>query len=458
MELQLLYVHGSHIGYARLGTCLAEALDNLGVDIYDRLDEKGEQEVAMPTPRSLIEEQGDRRFKRCNVVCWVSTPGHARGWWEGQAAACFTMYETMELPESFRESIHAFDTVIVPSDQNVELFSRYHRNVRKVPLGVDPEVWHYQERKAPEAEFRFLIGGSGARKGTDLAYKAFQALWGKDGSWGDGPTPRLVMKQPKPEDFYGQRVSIVGGRLSAEEEVALYAGAHCYLQPSRGEGFGLQPLQAIAQGCPTILTDAHGHADFAQHGWPLTAVASPAAYFIHGPSGDWWEPNFDELCDQMRWIYDHYDEATQIAKVESAKARERFTWAKTADAFLDALGRERLYVPYGGSGEWYAPTARLYQMRLTTAWRCEVADVAYQFQKGEDYWQSADLKRIAFEAGILDPACCYGEDSGLAPMQVAKLGKYQAQHEHCELCGQRLGSGVTKADEEFAALEAAAHA
>jgi glycosyltransferase involved in cell wall biosynthesis len=463
-ELTMLFVHSKTLGYGRLGVELAQALDNLGVDIYGRIEEHQTDEVPNLGPKFLIEQEGDRRFKRTNVVAWVSTPTHARGWWDGQIPVIFSMWEATEIPESFRENIHAFDTVIVPSDQNVELFSRYHDNVRKVPLGVDTEWWHYRERKAPTTEFRFLIGGSGPRKGTDVAHAAFQKLWGKDGSWGDGPAPRLIMKQPKPEDFYGKRVSIITGRLSAEDEVALYADAHCYLQPSRGEGFGLQPLQAIAQGCPTILTDAHGHANFAQHGWPLSTTMSKAGSFIYGDAGQWWEPSLDDLCDQMRWIYDHYADACQIAKVESAKARERFTWENSANAFLDAIGRDRLYAPYSGSGKWVEPEVRLYHLRVNTAWAADVAGTQYHFLPGIDYWEPADIKRLLYEAALLDPACLNATATdgaefthGLSLEQVTKLDKYRAEHAYCGTCNQRLGSGVKRADEEFAALEAAAN-
>ena len=59
-----------------------------------------------------------------------------------------------------------------------------------------------------------------------------------------------------------ERIHLMTGKLTSEEEVALYSMCHVYVQPSRGEGFGLRPLQAIAQGCPTIATNAHGHAAF----------------------------------------------------------------------------------------------------------------------------------------------------------------------------------------------------
>jgi len=46
------------------------------------------------------------------------------------------------------------------------------------------------------------------------------------------------------------------GALSAEERIALYHTAVCSVAPSRYEGFGLTPLEAMASGVPVIAADA----------------------------------------------------------------------------------------------------------------------------------------------------------------------------------------------------------
>jgi glycosyltransferase involved in cell wall biosynthesis len=323
-ELTLGWVHSKTMGYGRYGSYLAETLTSLGVDVHADF----EQETA-PT----------------NVVCWVSVPTHAQGWWSGQIPTISTMWESSRLPEGFRDTIHEFDTIIVPSWHNVELFSKFHPNVKFVPLGIDPERWHYVPRQAPGRDFRFLIGGSGSRKGLDLAVRAFKAVfatWPKD-----GPVPRLILKAPRGDtevngvSTFGDRIEIVSGKLDADAEVALYEGAHCYLQPSRGEGFGLQPLQAIAQGIPTILTNAHGHESFAHLGLGIGSKMSTADYFVFGDAGEWWEPSLEDLCEQMWAVYNDYA-AHEAKAFDSARVvAAHWTWERTGHQFLDALGRDR---------------------------------------------------------------------------------------------------------------------
>lgn len=431
MELNLNYVHSMSMGYGRAGVSLANALEEMGVDVYDD----------MPMPDSYRRTHEHNRGAKqglCNVVAWVSTPAHARGWWQGQHPVLLSMWEAQRLPESFRSKLHEFQTIIVPSHHNQELFSNYHDNVKMVPLGVDPADWFFQPRKPPVMFFDFLIGGSGLRKGTDLAYKAFRKTfdtWPKD-----GPIPRLIFKNPRREDFYGDRIEVIGGKISAEAEIDLYAQAHCYLQPSRGEGFGLQPLQAMAQGCPTILTAAHGHDSFAHLGRGISAGASKSAYFIYGDAGNWWEPSLDELCDQMRWVYDNYDLACVEARASAEVIADQFTWAHTAAGFVQAVGPDEFCKSAPSLTNWHETEEKRYLVVTNKDWACDIAGRMYQFKRGEEYWHVPEVKRILFEAELLDPRCLEQdtEDLGITPEQLARLPEYKTNHSHCLTCGQPL--------------------
>jgi glycosyl transferase family 4 len=437
-ELVYFHVHSTSMGYGRMGVSVAAALRDASVNVFD--------DQPMPAIHRKPHERNEgSRSKRTNVVAWASVPTHMRGYWDDQYRVCQTMWESGRLPESFRDTLHEFDLIVVPSYHNLELFSRYHDNVAFVPLGVDPAVWHYEPRTQPTDRFSFLIGGSGPRKGTDLAWRAFQAVFGKEGSWSSGPVPYLRMKSPKGGEFRAPRVEVISGRISAEAEVDLYATSHCYLGPSRGEGFGLQPLQALAQGCPTVLTAAHGHDSFAHLGLGLGSKRAQSAYFVYGEAGEWWEPDFDELCDHMRWVYDHYDDALAHAAAASMVVAEEFTWARTAAGFVEAIGPERLEVPYSGNGSWVQPQRLCYEVVTNRNWMCEIAGSAYHFIAGQTYLEQADIKRVLWEAGVLDPVCTVGDDTGLHPSQLPIDAS--ASRSYCGTCGQRLGSQPTKADD-----------
>lgn len=401
-EITVFRVRSEQIGYGRLGVYLADEIAKQGIHVYDEIAEAPHNFV-LDNP-AAYEAFGPKAPSQglSEIVLWVSVPSHARGWWEGQKPCLFSMWETTHLPTSFRENMHEFDTVIVPSVQNLEMFSQYHKNVHYVPLGVDTERWHYVERTMPTTRFTFLTSGRGQRKATDLTYKAFRKVF-PDGSWPkDMPTPYLVLKSPRPEDYYGERIETVTGYIPSEAEVSLYANAHCYLGPSRGEGFGLQPLQALAQGLPTILTNAHGHASFAHLGMGLDTTPSKAGYFVFGDSGGWWEPDFDQLCEYMEYVYYNYAECVQRAK-ENAPLAAEFNWERCANGVLDAIGRERL-VPLKKAGEWHEPIGKLYKVVLVRDHTIDIGGYIRFFKKGEEYRVSADTKRIMFDAGLIDVA------------------------------------------------------
>lgn len=434
-QLNLAYLHSDALGYGRAGIELAKSLDRMGVTVYDKL-------LGAHPEHDLWNEGRDEGVAA--TACWFSYPTHAMGWYENQYAAVFTMWETSHLPETFRGVLDNFDQIIVPSQQNVELFGLWHPNVTYVPLGIDPDRWTPTKRQDNDCYFRILTSGSGPRKGVDLVQKAFDAVF-PDGGWGSGPIPLLQIKSQKSGPRSGPRTETIIGRISSEDEVALYEQAHVYIQMSRGEGFGLQPLQAIAQACPTILTDAHGHEAFAQYGMGVSAKlehnTKAGGYFSFGESGDWWEPNFDELCDWLIYTYDNYDDVKRDAWDAALLASNRFTWDNTAAAFCDVFPAgqlEQTIVP----GRYREVKQRYYRVATTEVRMMEIAGTVHRFEPGRDYWEPADIKRFMFDAQWLDPSCLMEFDSGLTQEQVDRLPEYASHHEFCPHCKQQYNSGT----------------
>jgi glycosyltransferase involved in cell wall biosynthesis len=442
-------VHGENIGYARAGSKLAEELGKRDITVWD--DDGFYEESLLPQSQMLLRGRDTDGHTAppspTNTLCYVSVPTHMTGYWDTQYKSIITMWEAKAMPESFRENFHDFDMIIVPSKQNLELFSQFHDNVQLMYLGVDPEQWHYRPVTSPGVEFRFLISGRGSRKGNDIAFEAFRRVFPRGNPLHGGPVPKLIMKAYRPEGkYYAPGVEPLAGKLTPEEELELYEDIHCYVQPSRGEGFGLQPLQAIAMGRPTILTNAHGHESFANLGIPISAGSSKADYFIYGDAGEWWEPNIDEVCEAMYDVYTNYEPHAFRAMQNSYEAVKKFNWKNTADRFVELLG-DQMAAPYTGRGVRVRSTEkRLYKITVNQAYDGEVTGRSLHFEPGKVYYDFADVKRIFFDVGILSQECLEEIDHGLAPEQVRQLDVYKAHEAYCRTCGQMLNSGVKKSD------------
>jgi glycosyltransferase involved in cell wall biosynthesis len=106
---------------------------------------------------------------------------------------------------------------------------------------------------------------------------------------------------------------VFADRVSHEELVAWYRGAVCLVQPSRHEGFGLPPLEAMACGCPVIASSAGA----------LPEVVGDAG-IVYGEPDD-----VDSLTRELSRIVSSAAERRRRARAGLERAAE-MTWERTA--------------------------------------------------------------------------------------------------------------------------------
>jgi hypothetical protein len=376
-----------HTGYGRMSVEVARALTSIGVNVT--------------------------RDPAADVL-FCTVPPLCRAWLAGQRLHLLTMYETTKVPTEFRNLVD-FDTIFVPCEENRRAFADWHPNVVRVPLGIDPIRWRWRPRPT-SGPFTILTSGHEYRKGADLAVQAFLR------AFAGVPEVRLIVKMPKPLEWFkapaDPRVQMVTGYLSAGEEVDLYASAHVYLGLSRGEGFGMMPLQAIAQGCPTVMSGCSGHTEFATYASAIVGCdLEPAIHYtLYGEAGDWWEPRVDEAVDALRDVYANYTGHQAAMWLASIEARERFTWNRTAMQIVDRIGP---LGPYEGSGETRRRREALFPIQVTRHVQAEIGPHTIDYHPGTEYWNTADVKRVLHDAGyILDGT--YDDPRMILPERTAR--------------------------------------
>jgi glycosyltransferase involved in cell wall biosynthesis len=309
------------------------------------------------------------------------------------------MYESDTLPCGLHENIHEFEAVLVPSRQCVEMFSRVHPHVFQVPLGISPTEWPQEERPPFDGFFNVFMPGQGQRKGTDVAFRVFQTAFPKNVKF--DPEPHLLIKGILDDGFSDERMEKRLGVISTDEERTFYRAAHVSLNLSRGEGWGLMPMQSISMGIPTILSNAHGHAEFAYLGLGVPCTKVPAGVFLYGDSGQWWEPDFDTAVDLLRDVYHNYDAHRELARRNALACHEEFSWDRSAQALMAVVG-DSDFIPRGLP---YYATARLFLLRVTRYVDPAIAGVHYEFERNHDYYVPADVRRVLQDAGYLEESC-----------------------------------------------------
>lgn len=111
------------------------------------------------------------------------------------------------------------------------------------------------------------------------------------------------------------------GRLSDEEVAGLLRHARALVFPSLYEGFGIPPLEAMLAGCPVLASDIP----------PVREVCGQAAWFF--------DPRDAQALAGLV-VRATKDEAGLRALSEQGSVRSRhFTWARSAQALLDVVGR-----------------------------------------------------------------------------------------------------------------------
>lgn len=295
-------------------------------------------------------------------VVFALRPNLIKGWMSGQKPALLTMWETNWLPPEFSEYLHHFDVVVVPSLHNMDLFSQYHDNVHVITLAVDRSIYYPVERPDND-KFKILCGGSEwYRKGLDVVLDVFQELKLPDCELHIKIVPPYL-SAPANLDF--PNVVIHKRWMTPEQEADLMRSSDVFVSVSRGEGFGLMPLQAISAGVPTIISDAHGHREFSDlASYRIATTSQPTNCGTWKDMGDWDEPDRDQLKEAIVDCYRRRSEIREKA-VEVAPQAGWFNWDTSAKQLLSAV--KPTGVKVSGKFEHLEPTCQVVVNRRVQA-------------------------------------------------------------------------------------------
>ncbi|MFN8502560.1 glycosyltransferase [Kouleothrix sp.] len=287
----------------------------------------------------------------------VYAPGDRFSKNSGRYRVGFTMLETDRLPASWVEQANQMDEVWTPTEWGAAVFraSGVARPVHVIPLGVDAA--RFRPAAQPRARLRertiFLsVFEWGERKGWDVLLRAWRAAFRPTDDVLlllkidcrmplPNPLRELARALPDPHPPVGL---IYNQPLSGAQLIELYQGADCFVLPTRGEGWGMPVLEAMACGLPAIATDWSGQTTFlnARNGYPLPTrgLAPTGSEATHYRGAQWAEPDGDALVELLRQAA--RDEAGRRALGQAARQEaERWPWARGVAAVaarLQAIG------------------------------------------------------------------------------------------------------------------------
>lgn len=264
----------------------------------------------------------------------------------GRPRVGWSMLEVTGLPPAWVDGANSMDEVWVPAAFNVETFrnSGVRVPIRQMALGVDTDYFHPRiAGHHPSNRFVFLsVFEWGERKAPELLLEAYTSEFKASDDVllllsvvNRDPVVdvhREVAKLDLPQT--APVVVMVNPGFESYQMGALYRSADCFVLPTRGEGWGMPVLEAMACGLPAIVTDWSGPADFLHDdvGYPLRveAMVPARARCPYYAGFEWAEPDAEHLRSLMRDVYEDPERAKAKGAAAAIEVGARYSWEQVA--------------------------------------------------------------------------------------------------------------------------------
>ncbi len=280
------------------------------------------------------------------------------------ALALFFWEESHVPAKTVRLLARGFDGIISPTQVVTHALIDSGLNIPVATIGQPADLTPYTalaaSRRPRKGVATFLhVSSSFRRKGVDVLL----AAWAR--AFTSTDDVRLVIKTfPNPHNDVEQQVAalsaanpqlatieIVNRDALAEEMPDFYAAADVMVLPSRGEGYNLPALEAMAAGLPLIVTGHGGHRDFCGPGEARMIAYRFARSESHvgGSHSLWVEPDVDDLARALREQIDPAEAPAIEARrrqaiVAAAEESDPDAWLRRQAAMISDL----LTKPNGG--------------------------------------------------------------------------------------------------------------
>lgn len=268
----------------------------------------------------------------------------------------YSMFESDSLsPHWVYELNKNYDAVVVPDSNLIPI---YQNSGVTIPLFVVPLAVNYGEALTQEIKTQahpvFTFADFGAmidRKNTIKVLEAFKL------AFGDRKDVKLILSSRGSEDLHRQKIvefitenqmdnidySITKKDTKTYND--LFNQVDCYVSLSKGEGYSVQPREAMARGIPVIATDAIAQKTIADSGLVkgIHADIRKPAFYYDGEAmvGHNFDVDVNLAAQAMLDVYNNYSK--YLANAQAAREwAKQYTYENIKPLFINMVKPKKI--------------------------------------------------------------------------------------------------------------------
>jgi|GEM_PF-5806466 len=363
VELELYGVLHDHSGYAVHTRAVARKLITKGFTVR-LVSYNNTKSLPFPDLEPYRKTKLSNRFPRIRIIMLPPHPVYQRN----RYVILYTMMETRSIHPGVIKRCLTADEVWTPNPHNYNQFvSHLPKNipVHFMPEGTDPALFKPNGGKAFDRNgYDFIACSVFAwqwRKGPDILLRAwFKAFNEHDNACliirssvlavNKSDSRRIISEyiQTAKNEFPNKKtapVKIIEEKIPAEDLPRLYRSCNCFVLPTRGEGWCLPALDAMACGCVPIVTNTGGLSAFCtpsnsvllNPGQPTNFVPDEFRLMNFFDNQTFDNPRVDDLANALKKAYNKPRLLKSLSKRGIRDAHNNWSWNVSLDPIVHRI-------------------------------------------------------------------------------------------------------------------------
>jgi glycosyltransferase involved in cell wall biosynthesis len=310
------------------------------------------QRSGVRSPGRILLYEETLPFERCdNFFPNLQLPERNKN----QIRLAYTMSESTRLSSGRVDIINQFDAILVPDGYLIKCYreSGVKVPIFLLPLGLYTDDFLAQPICSGQPHKPFVFANFSTiyvRKNQSILVKAFAK------AFGNTPEVTLLLCGRKGSDTYLARlegeisqlgltnVLVEKREVDRDEYLRRFCSIDCYVNVALGEGFSIQPREAMLLGKPVIVADNTAQRTICATGLVRCVPSNiPVSADLVCPPGfgEYFQCSVDDIAQALRDVYTNYSHYADCAQALRRWASQ-YSFRKLRPFYLSILAPKRV--------------------------------------------------------------------------------------------------------------------